>query len=233
VVEEEDALAGAGLAGPGGSSLEAQGHVHDPQSRHADQQLQEDLETDRAELDAVDEAAPAEEIPRKRVGALAGFLEEDLGDQAGAAADQVTGQPGQAAGAPPRDVPAGHHQVRARLRGGEHLGDQLRGVLEVRIHDADEIAPCHVETGDDGGAQPPRSLGTGPEQAADLGVRRLQGGQPGGGRVVAVIDEADLGADAGKGGLQPRPEGCEALRLVARGDHHREPGRGIGHWPQG
>jgi len=90
-------------------------------------------------------------------------------------------------------------------------------VLEVRIHDADEIAACHVETGNHRGAQPPGSLGARPEQAADLGVLRLQGGQPGGGRVVAVIDEADLGTDAGKGSLESKPECLEALRLIAVG----------------
>ena len=200
-------LAGAGLAGPGGPRLEAQRHVHHPQPGDADQQLQQDLEADRAELDAVDEAPPAEEEPGERIGAPPRLVEEHPRDQPGAAADQVARQPGEAAGAPPGDVPAGHHQVGARLHGGQHLGDQLGRVLEVGVHDADELAPCHVEAGDDRGAQParparrPAAAGSGPRGARPAGSASRDGGG-----VVAVVDEADLGVDAGEGRVQPRPE---------------------------
>ena len=65
----------------------------------------------------------------------------------------------------------------------------------------------------------------GPEGMILSDLARLLGHQPlqqGGGLVVAVVDEAELGVDALQGAAEPLDQGTDVARLVARGDHHAE-----------
>ena len=175
---------GGGRGVPGGRSpccprcSAPPGHrdVDDTQLGHADQQLEEDLETDRAELDAVDEGAPAEEEPGERIGALAGFVEEHPRDDGRSATDQAT--------APRRRVLRGSRpsrigsrrrdRRRVRPRRGA-TGSELGRMLQVGVHDADVAAARHAQPGDHRGAQAALAVGAVAEQAADRGSRQPDG----------------------------------------------------------
>src|SRR2546429_4468932 len=68
VAEIEQALARAGLADAGLATILGGGHVDHAKAGHADQQLEQDLEAHRPELDAVEQDPAAEEEPGERIG---------------------------------------------------------------------------------------------------------------------------------------------------------------------
>ena len=66
VSQVEESLASGRLAHALGAGRLGHRHVDDAQVRNADEQLEQDLETDRTELDPVDQGAAAEEEARER-----------------------------------------------------------------------------------------------------------------------------------------------------------------------
>ena len=116
VAQIQEPLARGRLADTGGSRPLRHRDVDDAQLGNADQQLEQDLEAHRAELDPVDQRSAAEEVPRERIGALTRFAEEHPGGGPRSAADQVARQSGEAAGIPPRHVPACLQESRSRQK---------------------------------------------------------------------------------------------------------------------
>src|SRR5260370_626262 len=71
-------------------------------------------------------------------------------------------------------VAAGDDEVGTVLGGVEHGPDELRRMLQVGVHDADEATLGHAQPADDGGAQAALPLLRRAQQAAD-GPRVLLG----------------------------------------------------------
>src|ERR1700682_3165726 len=78
--EKSHPLRGRGVAASSVAMLEGKRHVAHAHARGADQELQQDLETDRSELDALDRGSLAEEIAGQGVRGLTGFAEESLNE---------------------------------------------------------------------------------------------------------------------------------------------------------
>ncbi len=222
MAQVEEALASGGLARALGSGCLRHRNVDHAEVGHADEELEQDLEPDRTELDPVDQGAAAEEIAGEGVGALPRLLEQESRHHRRFTAHQAPHRCAEAFVAATRRVAARDHQVGAAFGLPEQHRNQLRGMLEVGVHDADVQAAGHVEPRDHCGAQPTLAVGSLAQQAADGRVGLGQVEEQIAGAVVAVVDEADFERGGGQSGGDPVHQGLDVVRLIARGYHQAD-----------
>src|ERR1700737_2401434 len=89
MTEKSHPLGRRGVAASRVAALELEWNIADTHPGGADQDLEQDLEPDRSELDALDCRSLAQEISRERVRGLAGFAEERLDEPSREVGEQL------------------------------------------------------------------------------------------------------------------------------------------------
>ena len=204
VAHEAQPLGDGGLGLPGVARGELVRHLDDPAGTVAYHQFQQDLVAQRPQLGQLQRAGPYREEPAHRVAHLdQRGTEQHLGHHPRALRDQVPVRVGQARAAAPRDVPAGHHQVRAVPDpGGDQVRYRLGRVLEVGVHDDEPDPLRHPQSLDNGTAEPTGRFGPVVQPYRDRAGPRLR---PDDRRSVvrAVVHDDDLGIRGGQYGGEP------------------------------
>src|ERR1700737_1552966 len=100
MTEKSHPLGRRGVAASRVAALELEWNIADTHPGGADQDLEQDLEPNRSELDALDCRSLAQEISRERVRGLAGFAEERLHEPSADGGRYPPGRPFGPPGAP-------------------------------------------------------------------------------------------------------------------------------------
>ena len=222
--EVSKALAQRRLALAREAGAEAEADFADPQVGRADQDLEQDLEARGFQLVERDRVSANEEEPAHRVAHRPQpAREEHSGRERRPVRDQRPERVQRRAvtvGGPP----ARHHEVEIVLEGPlDHLGQQLRWMLQVAVHDRDPLTAGEPESLGDGPAQPTAAFTRGPMMEHDLVWGHATASLDRRWRVVIAVvdkDHLDAGPDCDLG--EAIEQRGDVAGFVARRNHDRE-----------
>ena len=217
-----------GLAGV--PRCETVGDLRDPGQWRADQDLEQDLETDRVEPVEVDGRGPEGEHPAERVAHhREAARERALGQPGGPGRDERPSFAQAIGGRSRAGVPGAHHDVHVvpHRGAGQHRG-RLGGMLQVGVHDEHPCAARLPRPGDDRATQAALAgAGLAVQQPDRYPARPGRGAERLGGAVVTVIHDDDLGIQRPEYWAEPLEQRADIEFFVAGRDEHGQGRRGL------
>ncbi len=198
--------------------------LRDRELRRADEDLEQDLETVRAQGGKVERTAPDKEEARERIAHAAQTERKGHAGETHERTRDERPHPAQPFDRAAAEEAGGDHEVALLLRGlRAQRRDLGRRVLEVGVHHTHPRGARGRDSCHDGAAEPTVTLSG--RAVDDRHLEPCRGaalGDDGGGIVVGVVDDDELGAHAREFRVEAVDERADDVLLVARRSNDRQ-----------